>query len=215
VRLQLAGVRKVTVSCPGARGGGGAHPSAAPPRLKPRWARPLRPVLAPPLAPHHQLPAALIPPAAGVLLQQRDPAELSADGAALLPAAAELLAELARAADVYLITQVADDVGQAAVTGALEAAGLLGGGPGQVPPQRSLFCSTLDGKTAVVRQLEPDLHVDASATTVGALRRFLPQILHVRPAGRPAAPAAPTGSVACAPSLAEFFGQPGGSGGAS
>ena len=56
---------------------------------------------------------------------------------------------------------------------------------------------------SVVRQLEPDLHVDAHASTVDALQRFTPQLLHVRrEADRPASPAQNVGS---APSLAKAF----------
>ena len=36
----------------------------------------------------------------------------------------------------------------------------------QIPAHRVLFCSTLEGKTSIVRQLEPDLHVDGHPHTV-------------------------------------------------
>jgi len=56
---------------------------------------------------------------------------------------------------------------------------------------------------SVVRQLEPDLHVDAHASTVDALQRFTPQLLHVRrEADRPASHAQNVGS---ALSLAKAF----------
>ena len=72
-----------------------------------------------------------------------------------------------------------------------------------VLPSRVLFCGTLEGKVSMVRQLEPDLHVDAAAATVDALQRFTPQLLHVRrEADRPAAPAQNVGS---ALSLAKAF----------
>ena len=70
------------------------------------------------------------------------------EGATLRPGAVEVLREVAACADTYLITQVQDDIGQAVVLGALEAAGLLGTAPGQVPPHHVLFCSTLDGKVS-------------------------------------------------------------------
>jgi len=37
---------------------------------------------------------------------------------------------------VYVITHVEDDVGEATVRGALEAVGLVGSRPGQIPPHR-------------------------------------------------------------------------------
>lgn len=55
--------------------------------------------------------------------------------------------------------------------------------------RRLLFCSTLEGKVAIVRQLEPDLHVESAASTVDALQRFTLQLLHVRQPGGQAAAA--------------------------
>ena len=42
--------------------------------------------------------------------------------------------------------------------------------PHQVPPHRLLFCSTAEGKVAIVRQLEPELHIDGSHNTVDDLK---------------------------------------------
>lgn len=100
--------------------------------------------------------------------------------------------------------QVQDDVGQAVVTGALEAAGLVGSQPGQLKPHRLLFCSTLDGKVSIVRQLEPDLHIDGSAKTIEDLKRFMPQLLHVVQTGSVAA-AQGSPNVASSSSLQAFF----------
>lgn len=36
----------------------------------------------------------------------------------------------------------------------------------QVPAHRLLFCSTLEGKVSIVRQLEPELHIDGDPGTV-------------------------------------------------
>jgi hypothetical protein len=38
----------------------------------------------------------------------------------------------------------------------------------QLPPQRLLFCSTQPGKQSIVRQIEPDLHIDADIATVSS-----------------------------------------------
>lgn len=80
--------------------------------------------------------------------------------------------EAERAArDLYLLCHVSDDIGEALVRGALEHAGVTGAAPGQVPPHRLLFCCTLAGKVSMVRQLDPDLHIDAHPQTVRPARR--------------------------------------------
>jgi hypothetical protein len=101
--------------------------------------------------------------------------------------------------------QVQDEVGQAVMLGALEAAGVLGGRPGQVRPHHVLFCCTLDGKVSLVRQLEPDLHIDNAAKTVEDLKRFMPRLLHIPPPGHDAAGQGAS-NVASSPSLAAHFG---------
>lgn len=154
----------------------------------------------------------------GVLLHERQAPELS-DSATVRDECVAALQQMSAIADVYLIAHVADDVGQAAVTGALEACGALASGagpapPGTIRPHRLLFCSTLEGKVSIVRQLEPDLHVDGHPMTVHDLQRFVPQLLHVRPPAG-AAPAPTSSAVAAslsAPnvavhgSLLEFLG---------
>ena len=92
--------------------------------------------------------------------------------ASVRQAAIPLLHELASNANLYLITHVVDDVGEATVQGALEDAGLIGFAPGQIKPHRMLFCSTLEGKVSIVRQLEPDLHIDGHPNTVRLPSRF-------------------------------------------
>jgi hypothetical protein len=146
--------------------------------------------------------------APGVLLQQWECSDLR-DAAEARPGAVAILQELARAAEVFLVAHVPDDVGAALVAGALEAAGALGTGPGQVAPQRLLLCGTLDGKVSIVRQLEPELHIDASPRTVGDLSRFVPQLLLISDAGGSGGSGAPAvaaaANVECAASLATFF----------
>ena len=105
--------------------------------------------------------------------QQESSAAALEEGASLASArAAEALrALLDRGLDVYLLAHVASDVGEAVVRGALEAEGILGAGPGQVSPHRLLLCGTQIGKVSVVRQLEPELHIDADAETVRRVHR--------------------------------------------
>jgi hypothetical protein len=141
--------------------------------------------------------------APGVLLDQTTPEELQ-DSATLRPGVEELLKEVASCADVYVIAHVEDDVGQAAVQGVMDAAGLVGAKVGCIKQHKILFCSTAEGKISMVRQLEPDLHIDAAAPTVQELKRFMPQLLHVTCGGAMAATGAP--NVGHAASLAAFFG---------
>ena len=87
------------------------------------------------------------------------------EAATLRVGAAAVASEMARCCGLYILAHVGDDVGEATVRGALEAGGLVGQGPGQVPDHRLLFCSTLEGKVSLVRQLEPGLHIDGHART--------------------------------------------------
>ena len=91
------------------------------------------------------------------------------ESAVLREDAAAVVKEILKTANVYVLAHVIDDIGEATVRGALEAGALVGPAAGQIPPHRVLFCSTLDGKVSIVRQLEPDLHVDGHPQTV---RRF-------------------------------------------
>jgi hypothetical protein len=130
----------------------------------------------------------------GVLFKETDPAALSSAATPLPAAAAALRAALATAGpskpDLYLLAHVEDDIGEAVVRGTLEHAGLVSdilsssssssSSSGAVcPPHRLLLCGTLEGKVALVRQLESELHIDADLKTVENLRRFVPQIIRI------------------------------------
>lgn len=136
----------------------------------------------------------------GVLLVESDGAPLES-GATLLPSVAAALTAAATALDrVYLLARVDGDVGEAAVRGALEAGGIIGPAA-PVPPQRLLFVSTPAGKVAAVRALDVGLHVDAEASTLGELARFVPRLVRV---GAPRG--AGDGGWSVAPSLGAAFG---------
>ncbi|KAL0041136.1 hypothetical protein WJX77_006003 [Trebouxia sp. C0004] len=139
--------------------------------------------------------------APGVLLDQWTPDQLQ-DSASVRQQAVPLLLELAKNANVFLITHVIDDVGESTVRGALEDVGLVGASEGQIKPHRLVFCSTLEGKVSIVRQLEPELHIDGHPATVEDLKRFMPQILHIIQPGSQAA-AVGNKNVGSAGSLAE------------
>ncbi|KAL4424243.1 hypothetical protein ABPG75_001544 [Micractinium tetrahymenae] len=141
----------------------------------------------------------------GVLLEESSPAELE-ESASVRAGAADLVREVARVARVYLMCHVSDDIGEAVVRGALEHAGLLGANPGQVPPHRALFCGTLDGKVSLVRQLEPDLHIDGHEKTVSDLQRFVKQLVLVQQPGAAGSSLAAAGNIQLAPSLGAALG---------
>lgn len=88
------------------------------------------------------------------------------ESAVLREDAAAVMREIIKMANVYILAHVIDDLGEATVRGALEAGGLVGPSAGHVPPHRVLFCSTLEGKVSIVRQLEPALHIDGHPQTV-------------------------------------------------
>lgn len=88
------------------------------------------------------------------------------DAASVQQAAVPIMRELVKNANIFLVTHVIDDVGEATVRGALEDVGLVGTSEGQIKPHRLVFCSTLEGKVSIVRQLEPELHIDGHPSTV-------------------------------------------------
>eukprot|EP00877_Chromochloris_zofingiensis_P010014 jgi/Chrzof1/5266/Cz15g20020.t1 len=143
--------------------------------------------------------------APGVLLQESQATELG-EAANLRQEATDILKEVTSCADTYIIAHVVDDIGQAVVSGALESAGLLGNQPRQIKTHKVLFCSTLEGKVSLVRQLEPDLHIDGHARTIEDLQRFMPQLLHITPPGSAASAAQGSLNVTAAHSLRAFFG---------
>ena len=61
-------------------------------------------------------------------------------------AASAFFFSAARPKSVCHLSQVSDDIGEALVTGAMEAAGVAGPSRGQVPSHRMLYCSTAEGK---------------------------------------------------------------------
>jgi len=125
--------------------------------------------------------------AAGVAVAPGAPPELAPGGKAALRA---LLAP-GQQRDLFLITLLQPVAGvteaqQAeALTAALVAEGLLGSGAGQLPPHRSLVCSTHVGRVALVRQLATELHVEACAETVAELSRFGVRLQHLSAAAEP------------------------------
>ncbi|KAH7443255.1 hypothetical protein KP509_02G027400 [Ceratopteris richardii] len=135
----------------------------------------------------------------GVILQESSPEELQKH-AVVRPEVVDVLIELARACDLYLMTRLLDDESEANVLAALENAGLFSVGLNR---NKVLFCSTEAGRSSFVRQLEPDWHVDTSLETISQLSRFIRHELHISPIG----PNHSAPNVLNAATLEGYFGQ--------
>ncbi|XP_031478040.1 peroxisome biogenesis protein 22-like isoform X2 [Nymphaea colorata] len=116
----------------------------------------------------------------GVILEERTPEELQKH-ATVRPSVVEVLLAIAKYCDLYLMERILDDESSEIVLSALETAGLFT--TGGLNKDKVLFCSTENGRTSFVRQLEPDWHVDSSSEIVSQLARFIRNQLHVSPAG--------------------------------
>lgn len=116
--------------------------------------------------------------ALGCLIKETSPTALSTDGATLIPEALNSLVNILESLQIFLVVQVADDIGECAVRGALED-----GEKCAIQPHRILYCSTLEGVVAIVRQLEPDVHIDACVFTAEELSRFIRNVVLIEKDG--------------------------------
>lgn len=116
----------------------------------------------------------------GVILEESAPEELQ-QHAVVRPAVVDVLLELSRTVDLYLVARVVDDASEAVVMGALDAIGLFS--EAKFNREKVLFCSTETGRTSFVRQLEPDWHVDTLRDINSGLAPFVRQQLHISPPG--------------------------------
>jgi hypothetical protein len=100
--------------------------------------------------------------------------EALTEGISMLSDVTTVLREAANVSKVYLVfhDKSPDGLLGAILGSALEADGLLGHGPGQVPKHRVLTCSTEVGKVAIVRQLECSLHIENCKSVYDELARF-------------------------------------------
>jgi hypothetical protein len=89
----------------------------------------------------------------------------------------EVLLEITKYSDLYLMERVLDDESEAKVLQALENAGVFTSGG--LVKDKVLFCSTEIGRTSFVRQLEPDWHIDTNPEISTQLARFIKYQLHV------------------------------------
>ncbi|OEL12782.1 Peroxisome biogenesis protein 22 [Dichanthelium oligosanthes] len=102
----------------------------------------------------------------GVILEETTPEELQ-NRVTVRPSVVDILLEIAKFCDVYLMERVLDDESEEKILSALSEAGLFASGA--LVKEKVLFCSTENGRTSFVRQLEPDWHIDTSPEIVHQL----------------------------------------------
>ncbi|CAA0837109.1 Peroxisome biogenesis protein 22 [Striga hermonthica] len=136
----------------------------------------------------------------GVILEESSPEELQKQ-ATVRSSVLEVLLEITKFCDLYLMERVLDDDSEKNILTALEDAGVFTSG-GLVKDKVVLFCSTENGRMSFVRQLEPDWHIDSNPEIVTQLARFIKYQLHVSPVKLEK----PAPNVFSATSLEQFFG---------
>ncbi|KAL3509658.1 hypothetical protein ACH5RR_029059 [Cinchona calisaya] len=135
----------------------------------------------------------------GVILEETCPEELQKQ-ATVRSSVLEVLLEITKFCDLYLMERVLDDESEKKVLLALEDAGIFTSGG--LVKDKVLFCSTENGRTSFVRQLEPDWHIDTNPEIITQLARFIKYQLQISPSK----PERPTSNVFCSSSLEQFFG---------
>ncbi|KAI4341035.1 hypothetical protein MLD38_025809 [Melastoma candidum] len=136
----------------------------------------------------------------GVILEETDPEELLIK-ATVRSSVLEVLLEITKFCDLYLMERVLDDESEKKVLLALEYAGVFTSGG--LVKDKVLFCSTENGRSSFVRQLEPDWHIDTNYEIISQLARFIKYQLHVSPNSTTRTMAS---NVFSSPSLELFFG---------
>ncbi|VAH38758.1 unnamed protein product [Triticum turgidum subsp. durum] len=102
----------------------------------------------------------------GIVFEEKTPEELQ-NHATVKPSVVELLLEISKYCDFYLMETVLDDKSEENALMALEKAGLFN--TGGLMKEKVLFCSSEVGRTSFVRQLESDFHIDASLEIISQL----------------------------------------------
>ncbi|KAK4777381.1 hypothetical protein SAY87_017568 [Trapa incisa] len=135
----------------------------------------------------------------GVILEESSPEELQKQ-ATVRPSVLEVLLEIAKFCDLYLMERVLDDESEKKVLLALEEAGVFTSGG--LVKDKVLFCSTENGRSSFVRQLEPDWHIETNTEVISQLARFIRYELLISPSK----PERTAPNVFSSPSLEQFFG---------
>ncbi|KAJ9170103.1 hypothetical protein P3X46_018235 [Hevea brasiliensis] len=102
----------------------------------------------------------------GVILKESTPEELQKQ-ATVRSSVLEVLLEITKFCDLYLMERVLDDESEQKALAALENAGVFTSGG--LVKDKVLFCSTENGRSSFVRQLEPDWHIDTNPEIVSQL----------------------------------------------
>ncbi|KAK4255369.1 hypothetical protein QN277_008377 [Acacia crassicarpa] len=136
----------------------------------------------------------------GVILEENSPEELQKQ-VTVRSSVLEVLLEITKFCDLYLMERVLDDESEKRVLVALEDAGVFTSGG--LIKDKVLFCSTENGRSSFVRQLEPDWHIDTNPEVITQLARFIKYQLHVAPVRTERTAA----NVFSASSLEQFFGS--------
>ncbi|WOK98401.1 peroxisome biogenesis protein 22 [Canna indica] len=102
----------------------------------------------------------------GVILEEKTPEELQKH-ATVRTSVLEILEEISKHCDLYLMETVLDDESEERVLSALENAGVFQ--TGGLIKDKVLFCSTDTGRTSFVRQLESDWHIDTNLEIISQL----------------------------------------------
>ncbi|ESQ47685.1 hypothetical protein EUTSA_v10021287mg [Eutrema salsugineum] len=135
----------------------------------------------------------------GVILEESSPEELQKQ-VTVRSSVLQVLLEITKYCDLYLMERVLDDESEAKVLEALENAGVFTSGG--LLKDKVLFCSTEIGRTSFVRQLEPDWHIDTNPEITTQLARFIKYQLHVSAAK----PERTAPNVFTSQSIEQFFG---------
>ncbi|XP_058210673.1 peroxisome biogenesis protein 22-like [Rhododendron vialii] len=135
----------------------------------------------------------------GVVLEETSPEELQTK-VTVRSSVLEVLLEITKFCDLYLMERVSDDESAKKVLSALEDAGVFTSGG--LVKDKILFCSTENGRTSFVRQLEPDWHIDTNPEIIFQLARFIKYQLHISPTKTEQTAA----NIFSSPSLELFFG---------
>ncbi|KAG8386998.1 hypothetical protein BUALT_Bualt03G0206800 [Buddleja alternifolia] len=135
----------------------------------------------------------------GIILEESSPEELQ-NQATVRSSVLEVLLEITKFCDLYLMERVLDDESEKKVLVALEEAGVFTSGG--LVKDKVLFSSTDNGRTSFVRQLEPDWHIDSNPEIVTQLARFIRYQLHISPVKLDRS----ASNVFTATSLEQFFG---------
>ncbi|KAK1327109.1 Peroxisome biogenesis protein 22 [Acorus calamus] len=137
----------------------------------------------------------------GVILEETSAEELQ-NHVTVRSSVVEVLLEITKYCDLYLMESILDDQSEEKILLALEEAGIFTSGG--LVKDKVLFCSTEIGRTSFVRQLEPDWHIDTNFEIISQLARFIKYQLHISPS-RPERMAS---NVFSCRSLEQFIGCP-------